>query len=197
MYGESKLRGELYLEELKGKLPYVIVRPPIVYGPRDKNVFVLFKTVSKQWMPLLGAKSPTGHKYYSIIHVDDLIRALILLLQAPEELFRNGERFFVNDGQIYTYERMLGLIAQELKVKPIQFKVPTGLVAALAFGGTALGRVLKRNLPLNRDKLNEILPDYWICSSQKAIDMLGFRPEYTMETGVAQTIAWYKVQGWL
>ena len=47
-YGESKLRGELYLEELKGQLPYIIIRPPMVYGPRDKNVFLIFKTISKK-----------------------------------------------------------------------------------------------------------------------------------------------------
>lgn len=196
-YGESKLRGELFLDELKGKLPFIVIRPPIVYGPRDKAVFLLFKTVSKNWMPLLPAHTATGHKYYSAIHVDDLIQSLELALDAPEECFQNGERFFVNDGQVYTYERILSIIAQEMNVQPIKFTVPNPLVSVLAYAGTIVGKILKTSMPLNEDKLNELRPDYWICSSQKITEKLNFKAQYTMESGVAQTLAWYKLNDWL
>ena len=196
-YGESKLRGELYLDEFKGKLPFIVFRPPMVYGPRDKAVFLLFKTVSKNFMPLLPSRTPTGHKYYSAIHVDDLIDAMVESLHAPEECFQTGERFFISDGQIYTYERILSIIAKELKVVPLKFTLPHVLVTGLAKAGTLAGRVLKTNLPINDDKLNEIAPDYWICSSEKINDKLHFKAKYTMESGVAQTVAWYKVNGWL
>jgi nucleoside-diphosphate-sugar epimerase len=197
MYGESKLRGELYLDELKGQLPFIVLRPPMVYGPRDRNVYLFFKTIQKNWMPVLPAKTPTGHKYYSAIHVDDLIQALVNALNCGQYLFDRGERFNVSDGQIYTYERIMGLISAELKVKPIRLKIPDTLVSTLASGGTLAGRLLNRSLPLNRDKYNELMPDYWICSSQKAFDQLSLKPRYTLETGVPQTVAWYKVNGWL
>jgi nucleoside-diphosphate-sugar epimerase len=197
MYGESKLRAELYLDELKGKLNFIAIRPPMVYGPRDKNVFLFFKTIQKQWMPILPAKTPTGHKYYSAIHVDDLITALVAALDAPEADFANGERFFVSDGQIYTYERIMTTIAQELKVKPFRFKVPSMIMKSMASMGSLAGRALNTNFPMNQDKLNELTPDYWICSSQKAFDHFKFKPKHTMESGVPQTIAWYKINGWL
>lgn len=197
MYGESKLRGELYLRETLKQLPFVVIRPPIVYGPRDKNMFVLFKTIAKQWMPMVTAKSPTGHKYYSAIHVDDVIQSILLALDAPDEIYQNGEVFFINDGEVYTYERILTLIAKELNVKPIKLKIPPTLVRTLATGGTVLGSLLKKSMPLNRDKMNEILPDYWICSSEKAVKMLGLKPRYTMESGIPKTVAWYKINGWL
>jgi len=197
MYGESKLRGEIFLEEFKEKLPYVVLRPPIVYGPRDKNILLMFKTIQKNWMPLLPAKTPTGHKYYSAIYVDDFVQAITLLVNAKEELYQNHEKFYVSDGKIYTYERIMSLIAEELKVKPIRFVVPSGIVNVLASGGTLLGNMLKKNLPLNRDKLNELNPDYWICSPQKLTDQVGFKPKFTMETGVPETATWYKVNGWL
>ncbi len=197
MYGESKLRGELYLDELKGQLPFIVIRPPMVYGPRDKNVYLFFKSIQRNWMPLLPSKTPTGHKYYSAIHVDDLIQVLVNSLSSPAEAFTNGERFHVSDGQIYTFERIMNLISTELKVKPIRIRIPGGLVALLASGGTLAGRILNRSLPLNRDKYNELISDYWICSSQKAFDQLTFKPKYTLETGVPQTVAWYKVNGWL
>jgi dihydroflavonol-4-reductase len=196
-YGESKLRGELYLEELKGQLPYVVLRPTAVYGPRDKNIFLFFKMIQKQWMPKLPTKTPTGHKYYNFVHVDDLIDSILVALQAPDSCFQSGERYYINDGQIYTFERVMAIIAQELKSNPIKIKVPHLLLTTLAAGGTFLGRVLQKNLPMNQDKLNELLADYWICSSQKAQDQLRFKPKYTLETGVPQTVAWYKVNGWL
>jgi nucleoside-diphosphate-sugar epimerase len=197
MYGESKLRGELYLDELKGQLPFVVIRPPMVYGPRDKNVYLFFKSISRQWLPIFPARTPTGHKYYSAIHVDDLIAGLVKCLDAPIELFQNGERFYISDGQIYTYERIMSLIAEELRVKPFRFKVPNAVLTAAATGGTLIGRILKKNLMLNKDKLNEMRPDYWICSSQKAMDKLQYKPQYTLESGIPQTVAWYKVNGWL
>jgi nucleoside-diphosphate-sugar epimerase len=197
MYGESKLRGELYLDELKNQLPFIVIRPPMVYGPRDRNVYLFFKSIQKNWMPVLPSRTPTGHKYYSAIHVDDLIQVLINSLSADPAIFQKGERFNVSDGQIYTYERIMNLISDELKVKPIRFKVPDAVVSLLASGGTLAGKILNRSLPLNRDKLNELISDYWICSSQKAFDQLTFKPKYTLETGVPQTVAWYKVNGWL
>ena len=197
MYGESKLRAELYLDELKGKLNFISIRPPMVYGPRDKNVFLFFKTIQRQWLPILPAKTPTGHKYYSAIHVDDLITALVAALDAPEIDYQNGERFFVTDGQIYTYERIMGVIAKELKVKPFRVRVPGALMTTLAAAGSLAGKALNKNFQLNRDKLKELQADYWICSPQKSFDHFKYKPKYTMESGVPQTVAWYKVNGWL
>ena len=197
MYGESKLRGELYLDELKGELPFIVIRPPMVYGPRDRNVYLFFKSIQKNWLPILPARSTTGHKYYSAIHVDDLVQVLVRSLDAPTHAFEAGERFHVSDGQIYTYERMMGIISSELKVNPIKLRLPGGLVSALATGGTLAGKLLNRSLPLTRDKLNELIPDYWICSTQKALDQLTFKPKYTLETGIPHTVAWYKINGWL
>jgi nucleoside-diphosphate-sugar epimerase len=197
MYGESKLRAELYLDEFKDRLDFICIRPPMVYGPRDTNVFTFFKTIQKQWMPILPAKTPTGHKYYSAIHVDDLIAAMIAAIHAPDADYKNGERFFVTDGQIYTYERIMGVIAAELKVKPFRIKIPEALINSLAAVGTVAGKMFNTSYQLNRDKLKELQPDYWICSSQKAFDHFKFKPKYTMESGIPHTVAWYKVNGWL
>ena len=148
-------------------------------------------------MPVLPSKTPTGHKYYSAIHVDDLVQLIAQSLNLSDEAYKKGEHFYVSDGKIYTYERIMELIASELKVKPIRIKVPASLISVLARGGTYAGKLLNKNLPLNRDKLNEINPDYWICSPQKILDQLQYKPKYTMETGIPQTVAWYKVNGWL
>lgn len=197
MYGESKLRGELYLDELKGKLPFIVLRPTSVYGPRDRGIYVFFKMIQKSWMPILPSRTPTGHKYYNFVHVEDLIESIRLSINASESCFQNGERYFINDGQIYTFDRMMSLIAEGLKTKPIRVKLPSSLLSFAALSGSLLGKALKVNIPFNRDRFQDMIPDYWICSSQKAADQLQFKPKYTLESGIPQTVAWYKVNGWL
>ena len=103
----------------------------------------------------------------------------------------------MSDGQIYTAERILSLIADELKIKPFRIKVPGSVISTLASVGTIAGKVLNKSYALNRDKLNEIKQDYWICSAQKSYEHFKFKPKYTMESGIPQTVAWYKVNGWL
>ena len=91
----------------------------------------------------------------------------------------------------------MNVIAQELKVKPFKVKIPGALVNTMASLGSIAGKAMNKNFALNRDKLNELTPDYWICSSQKSYDHFKFKPKYTMDSGVPQTVAWYKVNGWL
>ena len=73
-YGRSKLQAEQLVHSLSGHVPYTIVRPPAVYGPRDTDVLQFFKTVKMGLLPKLN-----GHdQYASIIHVKDLVRGLFL-----------------------------------------------------------------------------------------------------------------------
>jgi nucleoside-diphosphate-sugar epimerase len=62
---------------------------------------------------------------------------------------------------------------------------------------SGIGALTRRNFPLNLDKLNEILPDYWVCSNEKAKAMLGFAPEFDLATGMSNAIEWYKRQRWI
>jgi nucleoside-diphosphate-sugar epimerase len=50
---------------------------------------------------------------------------------------------------------------------------------------------------LNLDKLNELSPDYWICSNEKAKSVLGFVPEFDLASGMANSIEWYRRQKWI
>jgi nucleoside-diphosphate-sugar epimerase len=60
-----------------------------------------------------------------------------------------------------------------------------------------MGFLSKKASALNLDKLNEIRPDYWICSNQKAKDVFGFVPEFSLTSGMSSTIDWYKRHKWL
>jgi nucleoside-diphosphate-sugar epimerase len=79
----------------------------------------------------------------------------------------------------------------------VRVPVPRWGVMAAAAAMSGLSRLTGKAYPLNWDKLNEILPDYWTCSPQKAQNELGFQPKFDLKTGMADTIRWYKEKGWL
>ncbi len=196
-YGESKLAGELELLKYKDKFPVAIVRPPLVYGPKDKGVFVIIQTVARNLMPIPSGKGEGGHKYYSAVHVTDLCKGIVQVGLASADKAPSGEIFYLCEDEFYTYQDFLRTIADSLGNHPFRFKVPQALIYGAAAALTGLGKVTKRSYPFNLDKFNEILPDYWICSNQKAKDVLGFLPEYPLAKGMKETVEWYKKNDWL
>jgi dihydroflavonol-4-reductase len=196
-YGESKLAGEKELLAYKNSYPISIIRPPLVYGPKDKAVFVMIQTVARKLMPILQGSTPGGHKYYSSIHAKDLSRGILQAAQVSVKQVSSGEVFYLADDGIHTYRELMTLIAQQLKCNPLRIKVPKFVVSGMAATLSGVGMLTRKTYPLNLDKLNEILPDYWICSNQKAKKMLGFSPEFNLSTGMAQAIEWYRQQKWI
>ncbi|MDR3607998.1 MAG: NAD-dependent epimerase/dehydratase family protein [Oligoflexia bacterium] len=197
VYGQSKLQGEVEVLKYRSRFPVSIVRPPMVYGPRDKDVFTVIQTVSRRLMPLIRGGTKDGSKYYSLIHVRDLCRGIALAAEADPARVPSGEIFYLTDGAIYTYRELLLSMARALNVRAFSIQVPQPVVTALAGALSAVGKVTGRSFPLNQDKLNEIRPDYWVCSSEKAKDMLGFQAELNLSSGMQDAIRWYKDQKWI
>jgi dihydroflavonol-4-reductase len=194
-YGESKLQSEKEILKYKSSFPVTIIRPPMVYGPRDKGVFVVIKTISKNLMPLPPSASPDGNKYYSLIHSKDLCRGIVQAALAKD--IPSGEIFYLSGDEVVTYQALLSAMAEKLGNDPWKFKVPLLALKAGALAGTVLGRVSKKTFALNLDKLNEIKPDYWVCSNEKAKKQLGFVPEFSLTSGMSNTIDWYKRHKWI
>ena len=72
-YGESKLAGEKIALKYSSLLPIVIIRPPVVYGPREENFFVYLKTLSQGWNIKIG----TTRRELSLVYVTDIVRAMV------------------------------------------------------------------------------------------------------------------------
>lgn len=194
-YGESKLEGERALLAFRDRYPISIVRPPIVYGPRDKGVFVLIRTVARNFMPIIQGGNSSGKKYYSAIYVRDLCRGIVQAAVGPA--VATGGTFYLCHEDIHSYEELLSAMAEALDCDPYRLKIPQPIVRAAAWTMEGLGRMTRRSFPLNSDKLNEILPDYWICSPRKAKEELGFAPEFDLAKGMARTVEWYRAQRWI
>jgi dihydroflavonol-4-reductase len=196
-YGESKLLAERELLKHREAYPISIVRPPLVYGPRDKAVFVVIKSVARGLAPMAPSRDPSGEKFYSAIHARDLVRGIILAATAPVERVPSGEVFYLAGDGVHAFRDLVDAMAEPLGRKPWRFRMPQLALMAAAAGLTALGALTRKTFPLNLDKLNEILPDYWICSNDKARGALGFAPEMDLKRGMTETVQWYLQKGWL
>ena len=184
-YGRSKLEGERIVMRHKNIIPVTVIRPPAVYGPRDKDVYIFFKLLKK------GISLSWGECYYSLLYVDDLVKGTIL---SAESKTAEGEIFYLSDGMIYSNEEITEAIAFALGTKPVRLKIPKSLMPALAGIGQKLGN--QGNI-INSDKIRELQHSYWTCDSTKSRNELGFIPNVGIKEGVKWTADWYRIHQWL
>ena len=189
-YGKSKLAAEQYLETVGSRVPYIILRPTGVYGPREKDYFIM-------------AKSIKGHSDFAVgyqrqditfVYVKDVVQAVFLALDKGE----NGRKYFLSDGQVYQSTTFSDLIHEELD-RPwwIRVTAPVWVLRIITFIGEYVGRMTGKVTALNNDKYNILKQRNWRCDIQPAIDELGYHPTYNLEQGVKETIQWYKDNKWL
>lgn len=196
-YGQSKRAGERFLLHFKEKFPVLIIRPPMVYGPKDKATFILVKTAAKKLIPLVSAATPDGQKYYSLVHAEDLARAICDAGTKASPRFESGNVYYVSSGEVVTYQHLMESICRELKIDPIRIRVPVGLLKFVAWLLTRVSRLTGRQFILNDDKINEIVPDYWTCSNLRMVSDFNFEAQYDLNQGMAHAVRWYKKQGWI
>jgi nucleoside-diphosphate-sugar epimerase len=189
-YGESKLAGQRAAESCMDVLPVSVLMPPAVYGPNDVDIFFFFKWVARGIMPLVG-RSP---RYLSLIYAKDLAEAVVGLLSSSSSA---GRSYLVDDGFIYTWTSMADAIGWALGRIPKRLHIPVAAFRAMGVVGDAFAKLSGKVSLINTQKVREILPTSWTCSSRRICDELGFRPQYSLERGVRETVSWYRENGWL
>lgn len=191
-YGRSKLLGEEAARRYAGSVPLTIVRPPAVYGPGDRDILEVFAMMKKGY--LLSAGSGKRQRF-SMIHVDELIRGILLALDTEAAA---GQDYFITSPRGYAWDEVIEAARPALGFgRLMRINLPKPLVFGL---GAVLGGVAKltgRPALINRDKANELVQDFWVCSPQKAERELGFMAATPLAEGVAETLCWYRQQGWL
>ncbi len=196
-YGETKLMAERILLNYRERFPISIVRPPLVYGPKDRLIFSLVKLIERNFMPVFRPAGLKGDKRFNVVHVRDLCRGLLQAALADSQKVKSGEVFYLGSDEVVTYLKLANTIADQLNRHPLRFSIPQIALRTAAVGAAALGLFSDRVSILNPDRLNDFFPDNWTCSCRKAKEFLGFVPEYDIVAGMADTIEWYKRQGWL
>jgi nucleoside-diphosphate-sugar epimerase len=189
-YGRSKLEAERWLESLGEGFPYVILRPTGVYGPRERDYFLMAQSI-KQHIDFAA-----GYKQQDItfVYVTDVVQAVFLALEKGQ----TGRKYFLSDGKVYQSTTFSNLIHEELG-RPwwIRITAPVWVLRIVTFFGEHIGRLTGKISALNNDKFNILKQRNWRCDIQPAIDELGFQPQVDLKEGVHRSIKWYKENGWL
>jgi nucleoside-diphosphate-sugar epimerase len=187
-YGRSKLEAEQFLATTT--LPYIILRPTGVYGPREKDYFIMAKSIKGHSDFAVGYK----RQDITFVYVKDVVQAVFLALDKGE----NGRQYFLSDGEVYQSTTFSDLIHEELG-RPwwIRITAPVWVLRIVTFFGEYIGRMTGKVTALNNDKYNILKQRNWRCDIQPAIDELGYQPTVKLEQGVKETILWYKEHGWL
>ena len=188
-YGKSKLESEQRLEAIKG-FPFIVLRPTGVYGPREKDYFMMAQSISRHVDFAVGYRP----QHLTFIYVMDVVQAVFLALDHGTV----GSRYFISDGRVYSSRTFSDLISNELG-NPwlLRIKAPLWLLRAISFAGEWTARITGKISALNNDKYNIMKQRNWMCDIRPAENELGYKPQYDLKRGVATTIKWYKDNGWL
>jgi nucleoside-diphosphate-sugar epimerase len=190
-YGESKLRSERMLAGIADRIPLTVVRPPIVYGPGDRAGLEFFKYARRRIFPTAAPRD----KYYSAIHVFDLVRGIEMAAASPRALSRT---YFLAHPQPTTWNGLMTAIHSSLGIRrPIRIVLGANMIRIAAEFGEIAQRWLGVNLRINRSRLGEFLPRFWVCSTEHATEDFGFTGEIDLQAGMDNTVEWYIDNGWI
>lgn len=193
-YGESKLAGEAAVRAVAGRMPASIARPPVVYGPGDKELMPQLLRMARLGLVF---RSGFGEKRFSLVHVEDLCRGLLAVLDRGTRVAAEGEAgvYFLDDGKDRSWDEIAlaacAAAGRRARVVPLPEAV-SALVAAGAMLAAALTRT--PNI-LSFDKLREMRHATWTCTSERARRELGYAPRFGLEDGMADAVAWFRARG--
>ena len=197
-YGKSKLAAEEFLrQKVKGgsnesatAFPYVILRPTGVYGPREKDYFLMAKSIKRHTDFAVGYQQQD----ITFVYVLDVVQAVFLALERGQV----GRSYFLSDGEVYQSATFSDLIIRELG-HPwcLRIKAPLWVLRVVTTVGEYIGQLTGRISALNKDKYHILKQRNWRCDIQPAVDELGYHPQYQLERGVKETIKWYQEHGWI
>jgi nucleoside-diphosphate-sugar epimerase len=183
MYGQSKLGGEVRVLETPN-LEFSILRPPGVYGERDKDFLFAFQAAKNGFFPILGNPS----RAYTLVYVHDLIAAIIACGEHPNAV---GKTFFAGHAEPVSYTRILETLAK-LFDKPFNpVKLPNALLEVAA-GAGELGRFFGQVGLINRSRQKDLQATGWVCDVSSIEAELSVVCSTNLETGFAKTLEWYK-----
>lgn len=187
-YGASKLKAEMWLHTCG--IPTVIFRATGIYGPRDKDYFLMFKSIGKGFDFSVGYRK----QMLSFLYVEDLARACCDALEKG----RPGQTYIVGEPTAYTQKEFRRLVAEAMGKKHVMpVKLPLWAVKIVSAIAEKAGVAKGKPSTLNSDKYRIMAQRNWNIDISKAQREFGFRPEVNLEEGVKRSVEWYREQGWL
>lgn len=187
-YGHSKLAGEELVRA--APFPWTIVRPPVVYGERDRETLRIFRLARAGWGPVIG----DGSQELSVVYVGDLAAALIAVAVAPAA---TGRVYYAAHPIVTTSRGLVEAVGRAVGRRPRVVRLPSTLAQVALWAVGSLAHLAGRATVLSADKANEFLAPAWTCRADALARDAGWRAETDLEPGLARTAAWYRAEGWL
>lgn len=186
-YGTTKLAAERLVAG--SGLDHVIVRPPAVYGPRDRDILEVFRFAR---FGLVPSFAPPG-QLLSLVHVRDLAEGMHLAAVRG----RPGQLYYVADGPPHSWGAIVDAMgaAVQRRVRFVRLPLAVGAVAARA--SCTVARLTAAKPLLTSERVRNMAQAAWICDDGKARRELGYAPSIGLHEGMTETARWYRSQGWM
>ena len=189
-YGRSKLAGEYPVLAERDAMSVAVVRPPVVYGERDRALVPFYRLAKLGFVPVYG----DGSHLLTWIHVHDAADAIIATSLAGGP---SGAVYSLSDGAPYSWRQLVeaygrgtGRKVRVIATPPVLFSIGA---SAVGFAQT----LLRRPFPLSPEEVINMRARAWICDHEAITRDLGWQPSTAIEAGFAQSYRWYREQGWL
>jgi nucleoside-diphosphate-sugar epimerase len=187
-YGRSKLAAEQIVTA--SRLAWSIVRPPMVYGPRDQEVLKVFRLARFGLAPVLG----DGTQELSAVHGADLAEALIA---AGTSVASVGRAYYACHPEIFTGAELARAVGRAMGKSPTVIHVPPLIGRGVLMVSEATARLTGRTTILTVDKANEFFQPAWTGDSAPLTRDTGWTATRDLRSGLEETYQWYRTAGWL
>ncbi|PIP35437.1 MAG: hypothetical protein COX20_11365 [Desulfobacterales bacterium CG23_combo_of_CG06-09_8_20_14_all_52_9] len=184
IYGITKLNGEKVVLSYRDKIGVVVIRISETYGPGDRRLLKLFKTIDKRVFFMIGS----GENLHHLIYIDDLIDGLLLSAESKKA---QGNIFILAGEKPITTNEMVHIIAEELDAGIPKIRAPLFLFLLMATVMEAILKPLGIQPPLHRRRMDFFRKNFCL-SHRKAFDFFGFVPKMSFKKGVSETARWYR-----
>ena len=184
-YAASKRKAEEVLEQRASRLAWVALRPPAVYGPGDRELLPLFRSMAKGIAPVPGCRDAR----FSMIYVDDIARLVLAWLQ--QDTVPNGI-YSVHDGFAggYGWSDVVAAVSAICNRRVRLLPVPLALLWLPACVNRLVGQVTGHAPMLTPGKLRELRHPDWVCDNRAITPVIDWRPQVKLEEGLRKTPGW-------
>ena len=188
-YGASKLAAENEVRD-RCACDWTIIRPPAVYGPRDREFLRLFQVVKSHLAPRFGG----GRQQLTLVYAEDLAAAVVAALVHPGA---RRETFFAGAREVVTARELTAHVAAESERWTLPLPLPNAALWLACQWAECVSRISGKANVLNAQKYAELRAAGWVCDVTKMQRLLGCECPTTLREGLAKTHRWYRSHGWI